>query len=191
LTPKVCGANFVIQIIINNKFTATITYPMRKLISLFLLICLFSSCKEKNSQQLQILLRNEVGSKIKVTLYPKYEFSVGYYYDFCSFISGYKNTVFNIDPDKEEILYITDDLGIEPYALSALVFDSIHITFNNKFEPGIRFSPAEVIGYPENLFSQYSNWTYKKRNYIDNPAQFEITPTESDDYTFTITGTGE
>lgn len=164
---------------------------MRKLISLFILICLFSSCKEKNSKQLQILLRNEVGSKIKVTLYPKDEFSAGYYYDFCSFISGYKNTVFNIDPDKEEILYITDDLGIEPYALSALVFDSIHITFNNKFEPGIKFSPAEVIGYPENLFSQYSNWTYKKRNYIDNPAQFEITPTESDDYTFTITGTGE
>ena len=164
---------------------------MRNLISLFILICLLSSCKEKNSQQLQILLRNEVGSKIKVTLYPKDEFSAGYYYDFCSFISGYKNTVFDIDPDKEEVLYITDDLGIEPYALSALVFDSIHITFNNKIEPGIKFSPAEVIGYPENLFSQYSNWTYKKRNYIDNPAQFEITPTESDDYTFIITGTGE
>jgi hypothetical protein len=164
---------------------------VRNLISLFLLICLLSSCEEKNSQQLQILLRNEVGSKIKVTVYPKDEFSAGYYYDFCSFVSGYKNTVFDIDPDKEEILYITDDLGIEPYALSALVFDSIHITFNNKIEPGIKFSPAEVIGYPENLFSQYSNWTYKRRNYIDNPAQFEITPTESDDYTFIITGTGE
>ena len=57
-----------------------------------------------------------------------------------------------------------------------------------EFEPGIKFSPAEVIGYPENLFSQNSSWTYKKRNYIDNPAQFEVTPTESDDYTFTITG---
>ena len=57
-----------------------------------------------------------------------------------------------------------------------------------EFEPGIKFSPAEVIGYPEKLFSQNSNWTYKKRNYIDNPTQFEITPTEYDDYTFTITG---
>ena len=163
---------------------------MRKLTSLFLLLCLSGAFKEQNPRQLQILLKNEVGSKIKVTLYPKDEFLAGYYYDFCSFISGYKNTVFEIDPQKEEILYITDDLGAEPYELSTLVFDSIHITFNNKFEPGIRFSPAEVIGYPENLFSQNSNWTYKKRNYIDNPAQYEITPTESDDYTFTITGTG-
>ena len=164
---------------------------MGKLVSLFLLICLFCSCREENSRQLQILLKNELGSKIKVTLYPKDEFLAGYYYDFCSFSSGYKNIVFDIDPQDEEILYITDDLGAEPYEISALVFDSIHITFNNKFEPGIKFSPAEVIGYPENLFSQNSNWSYKKRNYIDNPAQFEVTPTESDDYTFTITGTGK
>lgn len=185
----VCCGNFVIQITIYYKLAAITTILMRKLISLFLLICLFGSCKEKNSHQLQILLRNDVGSKIKVTLYPKDEFMAGYYYDFCSFISGYKITVFDIDADKEEIIYITDDLGIEPYVLSALVFDSIHITFNNKFEPGIKFSPAKVTGYPENLFSQNSNWTYKKRNYIDNPAQYEITPTESDDYTFTITET--
>ena len=163
---------------------------MRKLISSFLLICLFGACKEENSHQLQILLKNDVGSKIKVTLYPKDEFMAGYYYDFCSFISGYKNRVFDIETGKEEILYITDDLGIEPYALSVLIFDSIHITFNNKFEPGIKFSPLEVTGYPENLFSQNSNWTYKKRSYIDNPAQYEITPTESDDYTFTITEAG-
>src|SRR5665647_2207743 len=141
---------------------------MRKLISLLLLICLFCSCKEKNSHQLQILLKNDVGSKITVTLYPKDEFMAGYYYDFC----------------------ITDDLGIEPYALSGHVFDSIHIRFNNKFEPGIKFSPLEVTGYPENLFSQNSNWTYKKRNYIDNLTQYEITPTESDDYTFKITDIG-
>ncbi len=163
---------------------------MRKLISSFLLICLLGACKEENSHQMQILLKNDVGSKIKVTLYPKDEFVTGYYYDFCSFISGYKNRVFDIETGKEEILYITDDLGIEPYALSALVFDSIHITFNNKFEPGIKFSPLEVKGFPENLFSQNSNWTYKKRSYIDNPAQYEITPTESDDYTFTITEPG-
>lgn len=163
---------------------------MRKLISLFLLICLFGSCKEKNSHQLQILLRNEVGSKIKVTLYPKDEFMAGYCYDFCSFKSGYKSTVFDIDPYKEEILYISDNLDIEPYALASLVFDSIHITFNNKFEPGIKFSLQKVTGYAQNLFSQNSDWTYKKRNYIDNPAQYEITPTESDDYTFTITETG-
>jgi hypothetical protein len=161
---------------------------MSKLVSLFLLLCLSGACKEQNSLQLQILLKNEAGSKIKVTLYPKDEFLAGYYYDYCSFISGYKNTVFEIDPQKEEILYITDDIGAEPHELSTLVFDSIHITFNNKFEPGIRFSPSEVIGYPENLFSQNSTWTYKKRNYIDNPAQYEITPTESDDYTFSITG---
>ena len=163
---------------------------MRKLISLLLLICLFCSCKEKNSHQLQILLKNDVGSKITITLYPKDEFIAGYYYDFCSFSSGYKNNVFDIETGKEEILYITDNLGIEPYALSAHVFDSIHITFNNKFEPGIKFSPLEVTGFPENLFSQNSNWIYKKRNYIDNPTQYEITPTESDDYTFTITETG-
>lgn len=164
---------------------------MGKLISLFLLICLFGSCREENPRQLQILIKNELGSKIKVTVYPKDEFLAGYYYDFCSFISGYKNTAFDIDPQEEEILYITDDLGAEPYELSTLVFDSIHITLNNKFEPGIKFSPEEVIGYPENLFSQNSNWTYKKRNYIDNPAQYEITPTEFDDYTFSITETGK
>jgi len=163
---------------------------MRKLISIFLLICLFSACEEKKPHQLQILIKNDVGSKIKVTLYPKAEFVAGYYYDFCSFISGYKNNVFDIEAGKEEILYITDDLGIEPYALTAQVFDSIHITFNNYFEPGIRFSPLGVTGYPENLFSQNSNWTYKQRSYIDNPAQYEISPTESDDYTFTITVTG-
>jgi hypothetical protein len=139
----------------------------------------------------QILLRNDTGSEFTVTLYPKHEFTAGYYYNCCSFSSRYKIAVFDIDSFKEEILYITDDLGIEPYELSALVFDSIHITLNNMFEPGIKFSPAKVIGYPDNLFSQYSNWTYKKRDYIDNPAQFEPNPTECDDYIFTITEVGK
>jgi len=36
---------------------------MGKLVSLFLLICLFGSCREENSLQLQILLKNELGTQ--------------------------------------------------------------------------------------------------------------------------------
>ena len=160
---------------------------MKKLASLFLLIILACSCKEKTNYQLQIFLKNDTDSEITVTLYPKDEYKVGdLYYDFCSFGGGSRNTVFNIDTKMEQELYISDVLDNEPYLLAKQVFDSIHITFAGKTEPGIKFSPEKVTGYPDNLYSQNSDWTYEKRQYAFI-TMFQTNLTESEDYIFIIT----
>lgn len=149
------------------------------------LIILISSCKEKTSYQMQLLIENKTNNKITVRLFPKSEYLHNELYDFSDFGGGYSETIFEIEPNQEENLYYSDNLEQTPFDLVSKVFDSIRITPFNEDKVVMLFSADTVIGYSENLFDSTSNWNYEIRNY-DEPDNFNRNPVESHDYNFII-----
>lgn len=157
---------------------------MKKTAFLILMCFLLTSC-ESSYDQVQILLKNNYNKEMYVTLYPKKEFTQGNLYSFSSIGSGYRETTFSIEPGIEQDLYTTDDLGVKPYVLVSMAFDSIHIALMDLSNPEIKFSADKVIGYSENLYSENSSWINEKQNYHE-PAMFHRTTIHSRNYTYNI-----
>lgn len=158
---------------------------MRTLIIYSLLICLFYSCKEKTRYQLTILIKNETGNSLTLTLFPKEKYMLGDLYNFSDISSGHHYTTFEITPGFEEMLYISSDLKIQPNILTAQVFDSIQISQVNGNDLALKFSQDTAIGYTENLYKATSAWIYEIRDF-DLRTQFRRNPVESHDYIFVI-----
>lgn len=120
-------------------------------------MCLCLSCKEKYSEYLLIdIYHNNTDESIYVTLYPKAE-SNGLY----SFGNGERTeTEFYLDSKHGKTLYYSKDVNIEPSELAAQIFDSIYVSLSNKDDVIIKFTPNDVTGYVENIFSKNSTWEY-------------------------------
>lgn len=158
---------------------------MRKLIILFLLLLLVTSCKKHAENQLRILIRNGTDSLMTVKLYPKIEdMKIGkYIYSDIHLI--YHDTTFVPYARLGTELYVTSDISIEPQILLSKIFDSISIRMSSGKHVMI-FSPQRVINYSKNPFTDKSAWIYEKN-------QFELVKmwrdyfVESDDYIFVVT----
>jgi hypothetical protein len=180
--------NLKVQIISNNNAMKTKKY----IFFIFnLLTCcnLLISCKENESEFMQIFIQNSTDSLITVTLFPVAD--IGGLYPICDGCGGHKETEFTLHPNKEgeyvwnEILYYTKDLDIKPYALISHAFDSIYISFANKESVIIKFSHNNVIGYSENIFSEDSTWDFEIVH-DESPTQFRRNPEKLYCYKFLI-----
>jgi len=132
---------------------------------LFLIVCCAISCRNHDSECLEILIQNRTNSLIYIDLYPKGD--VGGLYPICDGCGGHKLTKFALHSNKsdryewDEVIYTTNDLNIEPYTLASKAFDSIYISMGNKDNIIIKFTHEKVTGYSVNIFSENSTWNYK------------------------------
>jgi len=106
-------------------------------------------------------------------------------YDDSAIGGGFRNTTFEIVAGLDEKLYTSSDLKIQPYNLTAQVFDSIQIRLFDQNKRALKFSSDPVIGYTENLYKETSDWIYEIRNF-NLQSSFQSNPVESHDYTFVI-----
>ena len=152
---------------------------MKKLIlCLTALLLLFAACKKTN-ENLQILIQNRTDSIIHITLYPKTEYlsASGILYRLSDDgSSGSTETKFSLQPnygsdDWNEVIFISRNLDAKPYTLVSKVFDSVYITLPSKDNFIIKFTPENVTGYSENIFSKNSTWNFETK-YIIRPTQF-------------------
>jgi len=164
---------------------------MKKIIlCLTVLLLLFAAC-DKTNENLQILIQNRTDSIIHITLHPKAEYLSGDFYrrsDDGS--SGSTETKFSLQPnygsnDWNEVIFISRNLDAKPYALVSEVFDSIYITLPSKDNFIIKFTPENVIGYSENIFSENSTWDFEIKSII-RPTQFRTMRGAAHCYCFLI-----
>ena len=101
---------------------------LKKAILLIAMLIAISSCKEKTSYQMQLLIDNKTNNKITVRLFPKSEYLHNDLYDFSDFGGGYNVTIFEIEPNQDGNLYYSDNLDQTPFDLASKIFDSIHLT---------------------------------------------------------------
>lgn|SRR3989339_1680122 len=165
--------------------TNTHINKMVRILPLLIVVILITSCKEKTSYRMQLLIENKTDNKIAVKLFPKSEYLHNDLYDFSDFGSGYNGTEHNIESNRNESLYYSENTDQKPFSLAAKIFDSIHITPFNKDKKVMKFSIDTVIGYSENLFDSISSWNYEIKDY-DEPDNFNQNPVESHDYSFII-----
>ncbi|HAM10796.1 MAG: hypothetical protein A2X05_09190 [Bacteroidetes bacterium GWE2_41_25] len=159
---------------------------MKKLISLWLILIVFASCKKHSDYQLRILIRNGTDSLLTVTLYPKPDnMRIGKYI-YSDIFQVYKDTTFAPDARLGSELFVTKDISIEPHLLAARIFDSIHVKLSSG-KTLFRFSPSGAINYPKNLFTDRSAWVYEK-NRFELVKMWRDYYIESDDYIFVFTG---
>ncbi len=162
---------------------------MRLIVSIVSISILFSACNEKTSYRMEILIKNETGSKQTVQLFPKPEFLMKNRSDLYMYSDlgngDYGDKDFDIEQNKSNWIFITTDLNQEPYNLALKIFDSIYVVPSNENNTIMKFYPDSVIGYSENLFDETSTWIYEKINY-DEPDNFNQNPVESNEYTFVI-----
>jgi hypothetical protein len=167
---------------------------LRTAVMLLLLAGGFSSCQETPEEWTQILLQNQTDSLLHVLLFPNEKYidpRNGFVvYDVGSGWIGIErdlpinNNIININP----VIYSSNNLDIQPYALAKEVFDSIYICAANKDSVIIKFTHDNVIGYSENIFSEQSTmsvWNF--RIVVNNlQTQFQKNPQKYYQYNFLI-----
>lgn len=159
---------------------------MRKLIILFPILFLLTSCQEKHADsQLRILIRNGTDSLMTVKLYPKEGIMKAGRYLFSDINLVYKDTSFNPIARLGSELYITSDLSVEPHLLAAEIFDSLTVRLSSG-KKVFRFSPEKAVNYPRNLFTDRSAWVYEHSRF-ERIKMWRDNYLESDDYIFVIT----
>jgi hypothetical protein len=153
-------------------------------------VLLAFSCKEKVHEELQILIQNDTDSLIHITLYSKD--AISGLYPVCKGCGGHKTTKYTLSPhDNElsytwdEVIFLTDDLNMEPYTLVSMAFDSIHISLPDKDSVLIRFTPEKVTGYSENIFAENSTWNFRINEW-NAQTQFSKNPQKDHCYSFLI-----
>lgn len=128
-----------------------------------------ASCKKKVREELQILIQNKTDTHMEVTLFPVVE-TTPTVYPVCKGCGANMNSKFILPPhdgsetiycDCERMVFSTNDLNIEPYALVRAAFDSIRICLPDKDSVIIRFTPEKVTGYSENIFAENAAWDFR------------------------------
>jgi len=145
----------------------------------FTAVCCIS-CKEEVYETLNIVIQNRTDSTVHVTLYPKRLHENGLYF-YWEGNKSLKNPKFNIRSWGEEHIFVTRDLTLKPYELALREFDSIYIRTAYNL---IIFTPENVTGYAENIFSEDSTWDFEiyeddllkssYKYYIENRYTFRI-----------------
>lgn len=157
--------------------------------SILLLFIVLTSCKEKTSYNMQILLKNNTDGELTVQLFPRSDYQINNREDLYKYSDlgngDYKDKFFEVEPDEAKTLFITADLNQEPYDLVLKIVDSIYVVSSDEEIAAMRFYPDSVIGYTENIFAANCTWDYEKRNY-DEPDSFNQNPGESHNFTFII-----
>ena len=125
---------------------------------LIALCCISCDCKETVNESLEIFIKNRTDSLIHVRLYPKGKPTLTFY-PMCEGCGGHLTTGFDLRQNNERVLFKSGDLNIEPYALAAKSFDSIHIVLKNNVI--LKFTIETVTGYSENIFTENSTWDFR------------------------------
>ena len=160
---------------------------MKQTIIYILILIVLTACDQGLTVfQMRILIKNETGSTASVTVYPKSKYVRYGMYSYSDMHTIYKDTTFTADTKLGTELFSTDSLEMDPYYLVNKVFDSIYI----KLTPGkiLKFSPAGVVNYTENIFSDKSVWVYEK-NILEHVRMWRDNNVESHDYTFILSKT--
>jgi hypothetical protein len=146
---------------------------------------LLHGCKEETSYQMQLVIENQTEENIRIQLFPKAEYMHNGMYSYNDFGSSYRNTILELEMNREIEIFISSDLNIKPWLKAAEVFDSICISDLAEEKYKLVFSATKHLGYPENLYSEDSSWEMKLRNFTlaDN---FRKNHVESNDYIFQI-----
>jgi len=158
---------------------------IRKIIFLLLILFLVS-CNEETQYRTEIILENNTNYNIDVTVFPKpdYAFHENGYKAWDD-DGSYSSNNFIIKANDFNWLFVTKNMDIEPYQFINNIFDSIHVVINNEFQTKIIFKPNTVINYPDNPFSEDSQWNFEVVE-GDEPDMFHQNPVQSDCYTFII-----
>ena len=149
------------------------------------------SCKQTVGESLLISIQNRTDSIIHIRLYPKAEYASGSLYFHSDMGSGKWDSKFSLNPNHidgfywKEVIFFTSNLCIDPFELTANVFDSIYIEVTSKENLILKFAPDSVTQYSENLFSENSTWDYKTVD-ISRPTQHAPNPGIGYCYSFLI-----
>jgi len=101
---------------------------MRQLIvSVLVLLSLYSCEKGYTVNQMRILIKNETDSTITVKLYPRSKYVRYGKYAYSDMHTMYKDTAFIPDTKLGTELFSTDTVEMKPHILATRVFDSIWI----------------------------------------------------------------
>ena len=152
-----------------------------------LLICMgltfiFSSCKEKVSENLLLLIENRTDSPIYIRLYPKKTTASGGFYPMSDRKKGVLGILeSDLSLHEDRVLYYSKDLTVKPYVLTSNIFDSIYVRKQNS-DTIIKFTHNSVIGYSENIFAENSIWDYK----IEEWSKHTMKNSEVRDYRYTF-----
>ena len=158
-------------------------------IMLFAAAFLCASCKEKTSETLLIFIQNRTDSAVHVTLYPKSLLGKNGLYNKWEGFGGVKSNEYILfsfydsvhSSRGDEMIFAARDLTLKPYELALREFDSIYIRTAYNL---IIFTPENVTGYAENIFSENSTWDFEiyeddlikssYKYYIENRYTFRI-----------------
>ena len=157
---------------------------MKQVIIFILALLMLTACDQGLTVfQMRILIKNDTGSSMKVTLYPKSKYVRYGMYSYSDMHSKYKDTTFIPDTKLGTEMFSTDSLEMDPQVLINKVFDSIKVVFTSG--KILKFSPREVVNYPSNPFTERTVWVYQK-NVLEHVRTWRDNNVESEDYTFII-----
>lgn len=152
---------------------------------LFCTVILLISCKGEVQKQTRILLKNDSGSEIEVTVFPKADYRYdNELYEYTSWETCH-DVKYTLSSGYEEDLFTTENLSLSPTEIANMVFDSIYIKILGQNEIILKFRTDSVTNYSENLFSVSYIWEYIRNDY-NEPTMFKKNPIESDDYYFKL-----
>ena len=149
----------------------------------YILMCLpLAGCNSKVRHQSQLLIKNELGVPIEVTIHPKaFLLSLGGYKSSPSEVGTFSKQ-FTLSEKREREIYYDTKFGIEPAELATSVFDSITIVAGNAV---LRLRPGRTTGYKFGPFESDENWVLEKVEF-DAPTQWKRNPVKSENFYFVI-----
>jgi len=147
------------------------------------------SCKKNVYETLNIVIQNRTDSAVHVTLYPTSLLGKNGLYNKWEGFGGVKSNEYILfsfydsvhSSRGDEMIFAARDLTLKPYELALREFDSIYIRTAYNL---IIFTPENVTGYAENIFSENSTWDFEiyeddlikssYKYYIENRYTFRI-----------------
>lgn len=123
----------------------------------FLFLFLIVGCNDE-SEQSQVLLKNDLNVAVEVTLYPNSKYSSGDgMYKSSPIYNGSGLTNFSISAGAEYEIFTDHKTNLSADSVMRMVFDSIKVIIDTKT---LRFTHIAVEGYKENLFISNPAWSF-------------------------------
>jgi hypothetical protein len=148
----------------------------------FLFLFTLVACNDE-SEQSQVLLKNDLNVAVEVTLYPnsKYRSGDGMYKS-SPIYNGSGLTKFSIQAGEQYEIFTDHKTNLNADSVMRMVFDSIKVNIDTKT---LRFTHLAASGYKENLFNSSPAWTFSNET-INAGTQFKSNKIYSSNSYFTF-----
>jgi hypothetical protein len=148
----------------------------------FLFLFLIVGCNDE-SEQSQVLLKNDLNVAVEVTLYPNSKYSSGDgMYKSSPIYNGSGLTNFSISAGSEYEIFTDHKTALSADSVMRMVFDSVKVVIDTKI---LTFTHLAAAGYTENLFTSNPAWTFSNET-IKAGTQFKSNKIYSSNSYFTF-----